>query len=430
MKACPFSASFQFIKDDDQPPSWQFFMSDPVHNHKLSGGLGLPQFRNCIDDRFIDIIEDAVRFNTAPTAVYSKLVQLKYHITLKDVNNQMAKCRLEELGGRSKIEALYDILQTDFKDLPPDPLFPHAENDDSIKYFACHQEDDQGRLHALFWAHPYSIARLKEHPDVIMLDCTYKTNKFNMPFLHIVGITSMNTTYDIAYCLLPNEEEVSYNFAITGLRLLLETEAERSPRIFITDHEIALKNSLKAHFPEVPQRACLWHLMNNLEVKVHEIWGSNRAAPGQEDEFKELKDEFLARFQLIVDAQDQGVFELLYRKLKEDYAQLPALLAYIEDSMMPWQHEWAEYICRYMPSFGQRTTSRLEGSHCHMKKALINRSGEPYDLVKDLHFLIQRDRNEQKAKVDKAELRISTSHNQLMLSKLHTKVTPYALDLL
>jgi hypothetical protein len=168
-----------------------------------------------------------------------------------------------------------------------------------------------------------------------MLDCTYKTNKFNMPFLYIVGITSMNTTYNIAYCLLPNEEEVSYDFAITGLRLLLETEAERSPRIFITDHEIALKNSLKAHFPEVPQRACLWHLMNNLEVKVHEIWGSNRAAPSQEDEFKELKDKFLARFQLIVDAQDQGVFKLLYRKLKEDYAQLPALLAYIEDSMMP-----------------------------------------------------------------------------------------------
>jgi hypothetical protein len=159
------------------------------------------------------------------------------------------------------------------------------------------------------------------------------------------------------------------------------------------------------------------------EAKVHEIWGSNKAAPGREDEF-------LARFQLIVDAEDQGVFELLYRKLKEDYAELPALLAYIEDSMMPWQHEWAEYICRHIPSFGQRTTSRLEGSHCHLKKALVNRSGDPYDLVKDLHFLIQRDRNEQKAKVDKAELRISTGHNQLMLSKLHTKVTPFALDLL
>jgi hypothetical protein len=67
----------------------------------------------------------------------------------------------------------------------------------------------------------------------------------------------MNTTYNIAYCLLLNKEEVLYNFAITSLRLLLKTEAERLLRIFITDHKIALKNSLKAYFLEVPQRACL-----------------------------------------------------------------------------------------------------------------------------------------------------------------------------
>jgi hypothetical protein len=92
-----------------------------------------------------------------------------------------------------------------------------------------------------------------------------------MPFLYIVGITSMNTTYDIAYYLLLNKEEVLYDFAITSLRLLLEMEAERSLRIFITNYEIALKNSLKAYFLEVPQRACLWHLINNLKVKVYKI---------------------------------------------------------------------------------------------------------------------------------------------------------------
>jgi hypothetical protein len=233
-------------------------MSDPLHNYKLSGSLSLPHFRSGgIDGRFIDIIEDGVRFNTALTALYSKLVQLKYHFTPKDVNNQIAKCRLEELGGQSKIEALYDILQTNFKDLPANPLFPYADNNDTIKYFACHQDDDEGRLHVLFWAYLYSIAGFKEHPNVIMLDCTYKTNKFNMPSLYIVGIASMNTTYDIAYCVLLNKEEVLYDFAVSCLKLLLNTEAERSPLIFITDYEVALKNSLQAYFLEVLQRACL-----------------------------------------------------------------------------------------------------------------------------------------------------------------------------
>lgn len=120
----------------------------------------------------------------------------------------------------------------------------------------------------------------------------------------------------------------------------------------------------------------------------------------------------------------------MYDKLKEDCADLPGILAYIEDTMMPRQPEWAEYICKYMPSFDQRTTSRLKGSHGQLKKSLVNRTGEPYDLVKDLHVLVQRDRNKQKARIDKAELRVSTGYNQLMLLKLHTKVTPVALDLL
>lgn len=81
----------------------------------------------------------------------------------------------------------------------------------------------------------------------------------------------MNTTYDIAYCLLPNKEESSYDFVVMCLQELLEGQAGRSPQLFITDHEVALKNRLLAHFPKVPRRACLWHLMNNLEVKVLEV---------------------------------------------------------------------------------------------------------------------------------------------------------------
>jgi hypothetical protein len=118
------------------------------------------------------------------------------------------------------------------------------------------EEDNEGHLNALFWAHLYVIKMLKEHSDVVMLDCTYKTNQFNMPFLHIVGVTSMDKTYDIAFCLLPNEEEGTYNFAIACLKALFDT-VDRTPRIFITNHKVALKNRLYNHFPTVPQRACL-----------------------------------------------------------------------------------------------------------------------------------------------------------------------------
>lgn len=43
------------------------------------------------------------------------------------------------------------------------------------------------RVESLFIACPESIKLAKENPDIILIDNTYKTNRFNMPLLHIVG---------------------------------------------------------------------------------------------------------------------------------------------------------------------------------------------------------------------------------------------------
>src|SRR5438105_1363175 len=99
--------------------------------------------------------------------------------------------------------------------------------------------DSDGRLATLFFSHPYSINMLKEHPDVILLDCTYKTNKFNMPFLHIVSVNSTNKTFNVAFRFLLNELEKTYIFTIKSLRNLF-TEVDRTLRYFIIDNDTRL----------------------------------------------------------------------------------------------------------------------------------------------------------------------------------------------
>jgi hypothetical protein len=82
---------------------------------------------------------------------------------------------------------------------------------------------------------------LREYPNFVVLDCTYKTNKFNIPFLYIVGITSIDLIYNIAFYLLLNKEETTYNFAVLCLKVLFKQEGVIL-RIFITNYEVALKN--------------------------------------------------------------------------------------------------------------------------------------------------------------------------------------------
>jgi hypothetical protein len=58
--------------------------------------------------------------------------------------------------------------------------------------------------------HPTAIDLWKKNPDVLLLDCTYKTNRFNMPLLNICGITGNNKTPQFTLCFLSSELEEDY----------------------------------------------------------------------------------------------------------------------------------------------------------------------------------------------------------------------------
>jgi hypothetical protein len=45
----------------------------------------------------------------------------------------------------------------------------------------------ENRTRHLFIAYPQSIQLAQANQDVILIDNTYKTNKFNMPLLHMIG---------------------------------------------------------------------------------------------------------------------------------------------------------------------------------------------------------------------------------------------------
>jgi hypothetical protein len=47
---------------------------------------------------------------------------------------------------------------------------------------------NDNRIKALFIAYDKSLKLAKYNQDVILLDCTYKTNKFDMPLFHIIGM--------------------------------------------------------------------------------------------------------------------------------------------------------------------------------------------------------------------------------------------------
>jgi MULE transposase domain len=53
------------------------------------------------------------------------------------------------------------------------------------------------------------------NPYLPLMDCTYKTNRFGMPLLDIVGITATNTTFYVGFAFPSDEKQPSYQFSST-----------------------------------------------------------------------------------------------------------------------------------------------------------------------------------------------------------------------
>jgi hypothetical protein len=112
------------------------------------------------------------------------------------------------------------------------------------------------RLERLFFAHPDAIALYKQHLDVLLLDCTYKTNCFRMPLLNFYGATGNKKTIQTALCFLSGEKEEDYEWAITQFKDVLERNEIPLPLSTVTDRELALMNVIEIVLLKVVHLLC------------------------------------------------------------------------------------------------------------------------------------------------------------------------------
>ncbi|KAI5666830.1 hypothetical protein M9H77_16683 [Catharanthus roseus] len=59
-------------------------------------------------------------------------------------------------------------------------------------------------------AHPTSIAIIRTWPYILIMDNTYKTNKYNMLLLETVGMTPTGKNFTVATAFMCNEQATTY----------------------------------------------------------------------------------------------------------------------------------------------------------------------------------------------------------------------------
>src|SRR6266536_4559978 len=104
---------------------------------------------------------------------------------------------------------------------------------------------------------------LIENPELLILDTTYKTNKFRIPLVNIIGMTKINRNFYTTSVFLAGKKKSDYNIVFLNLKNLYDFWKLLYPVTFVTDTYKAKIKILKKIFPEANHILCIFHINNN-----------------------------------------------------------------------------------------------------------------------------------------------------------------------
>ncbi|KUF79174.1 hypothetical protein AM588_10000109 [Phytophthora nicotianae] len=333
------------------------------------------------------LISSQTAVGIAPAAVVATIrhAHPETSILAKDVANHKRVDRREALASNTPTELLLKQLSTN-------------------KFFFKYKVNPEtSRLQYLFWSHPGIKQFYKWNSDVLIMDCTYKTNAYDLPLLNIIAMTNMNTVLPIAQCWLSGEKEDDFLWALEQLQCMMTEYAISKPTIIITDRDQACMNALDRSFPDVPSLVCRWHMNRNVLAKTRTLFGQveiENPAPGQDKyENTVATDQFMELYYDAVESPSEAEFESRCATIREFSVEMAD---YLDKHWWKYKSKLVHCWTSQYLHFGYRDTSAVEGTHAKCKRWLESARGDlltafdkllPWwkNCIKNVSYGVERD---------------------------------------
>ncbi|POW13311.1 hypothetical protein PSTT_03808 [Puccinia striiformis] len=341
---------------------WTLEIRNADHNHGPSASpLAHASHRALLPEQYEEI-RRLSQSNLKPAQI---LLQLrtsdnKTYATNKTISNALQKIRHDDLAGRTPIEALLCILK-------------------ETNWLWDIKTTSTGQVQNLFFAHPGSIhlARINHH--VALLDSTYKTNKYKLPLLHVIGQAASNQSFSIAFCFLTYEDDENYLWAVNNLKKHI-WRPQRTPKVFITDRDAALRKALSVVFPDSQANLCTWHLNKNIATNCKKNFGSATTEDGW--------DNFMVLWNKVTYSKTADIYVDRLRELESFLATRPVVLEYLKSSILPVKELFVvAWACQYA-HLRNLNTSRVESGHAYLKTFINSSTGDLLSVFKSLGLAV------------------------------------------
>jgi hypothetical protein len=128
--------------------------------------------------------------------------------------------------------------------------------------------DDDDRVTRVFYQSADMRHNTNRNGEVIVMDTTMQTNRFNMPLCILVGVNEHNHTVLLAVALIRDQSYTSFEWVLQQLRTSMGQHAPNTKTVF-TDGDHAMINAWNNVFPNAQLARCWFHLQLNLKHNLH-----------------------------------------------------------------------------------------------------------------------------------------------------------------
>ncbi|KAL6142396.1 hypothetical protein ACLB2K_060678 [Fragaria x ananassa] len=137
------------------------------------------------------------------------------------------------------------------------------------QFFYAIQCDEDGRATNFFWVDSRSRTAYQYFGDVVTFDTTYRTNKYDMPFVPFTRVNHHFQSIQFGCALLQDETESTFLWLF---ETWLEAMGGRHPLCIIIDQDLAMKGAIAKIFPTARHRLCIWHIMKKFGEKLSHVY--------------------------------------------------------------------------------------------------------------------------------------------------------------
>lgn len=248
---CPFEVVAQRDLANDQ---WALIILNSNHNHPPTVAGSHPIHRKiALTDEIKNTVAVHSRINSTAKqilkAIHLDTDEKNPLFKARDVYNQRAVMRYNQLGAYNPVQALM------------------MELNQRSSWFTKFDQDIYGRIIRLFFARTSSQKILRLNHEVLIMECTYKTNAYRMHLCIINGVIPLNTTFYVVFCFLSGEKTADYSWLCLALEGLHQSLDIPNPKVIITDAENGLIAAIPLTFGSTVQHLlCLWHINKNVVI--------------------------------------------------------------------------------------------------------------------------------------------------------------------